>query len=235
MKAIGKPRDKKPPARLAEAAYASIKAELFDFTMMPGERVSENDIAQRLGMSRTPVREALYRLGQEGFIQVASKSGWTVRTFDFAYFDNLYDLRVVIETAAVWRLCERVPMPDLADLRATWLVSPEMRLADGALVARLDEDFHATLARECGNAELARVHSDITERIRVIRRLDFMYPERIRSTYAEHAQILRAVLRRKSDQATLLLKAHIEESKAEVRKISLHKLFEAKAGAAAVK
>ena len=55
-----------------------------------------------------------------------------------------------------------------------------------------------------------------------------MYPDRIRDTYAEHAQILRGILRRKSDQATLLLKAHIEESKVEVRKISLHKLFEAK-------
>ena len=73
------------------------------------------------------------------------------------------------------------------------------------------------------------MHADITERIRVIRRLDFMYPERIRSTYTEHTQILRAVLRRKTDQAILLLKAHIEESKVEVRKISLHKLIEAKA------
>jgi len=228
MKAAGKPKEKKPAPRLAESAYSRIKAELFDFAMMPGERVSENDIAQRLGMSRTPVREALYRLGQEGYIQVTSKSGWTVRTFDFAYFDNLYDLRVVIETAAVRRLCERVPMPDLAELRAAWLVSPEARLTDGAQVSLLDEEFHGNLARECGNAELARVHTDITERIRVIRRLDFMYPERIRSTYAEHAQILRGILRRKSDQATLLLKAHIEESKVEVRKISLHKLFEAK-------
>lgn len=186
----------------------------------------------QVGMSRTPVREALYRLGQEGFIQVASKSGWTVRTFDFAYFDNIYDLRVVIETAAVRRLCERVPMPDLEELRAVWLVQPEARLADGVQVSRLDEQFHATLARECGNRELARVHADITERIRVIRRLDFMYPERIRSTYTEHAQILRAILRRKADQATLLLKAHIEESKTEVRKISLHKLFEARAAGA---
>ena len=122
-----------------------------------------------------------------------------------------------------------VPMPDLDELREAWLVSPELRRTDGAVLARLDERFHSLLARAGGNAELARVHADITERIRVIRRLDFMYPERIRSTYAEHAQILRAVLRRKADQATLLLKAHIEESKAEVRKISLHKLFEAKA------
>ncbi|MFM9967771.1 MAG: GntR family transcriptional regulator [Burkholderiales bacterium] len=231
MKVGGKPKETKAPARLAESAYTKIKSELFDFTLMPGERVSENDIAQRLGMSRTPIREALYRLAQEGFIQVASKSGWTVRGVDFAYFDNLYDLRVVIELAAVRRLCERVPMPDLEELRAIWLVPPDARLTDGAQVSRLDEEFHATLARQCGNTELARVHADITERIRVIRRLDFMYPERIRSTYAEHAQILRAILRRKTDQAEMLLKAHIEESRLEVRKISLHKLFEAKGGA----
>ena len=228
MRAVRKETGKPAPVRLAETVYASIKAELFEFRLMPGERFSENDMAQRLGVSRTPIREALYRLGQEGFIQVASKSGWTVRPFDFEYFDNLYDLRVVIEIAAVRRLCERVPMPELDDLREAWLVAPESRLVDGAAVSRRDEQFHAVLARAGGNAELARVHGDITERIRVIRRLDFMYPERIRSTYAEHAQILRAVLRRKADQATLLLKAHIEESKAEVRKISLHKLFEAK-------
>ncbi len=223
------PAKEKQPARLAESAYAKIKSDLFDFSLMPGERFSENDIAERLGVSRTPVREALNRLGQEGFIQVASKSGWTVRPFDFLYFDNLYDLRVVIETAAVRRLCERVPMPALDHLRYAWLVLPEARTAEGTSVSLLDEKFHTALAVAAGNAELARVHADITERIRVIRRLDFMYPERIRSTYTEHAQILRAVLRRKTDQATLLLKVHIEESKVEVRKISLHKLIEAKA------
>jgi DNA-binding GntR family transcriptional regulator len=57
-----------------------------------------------------------------------------------------------------------------------------------------------------------------------------MYAERIRTTYSEHAQILRAILRRKADQATMLLRVHIETSKAEVKKISLHKLFEMKAG-----
>jgi DNA-binding GntR family transcriptional regulator len=121
-------------------------------------------------------------------------------------------------------------MPPLEDLRETWLVVPEARLTDGAAVSALDEQFHSALVQAAGNAEMKRVHADITERIRVVRRLDFMYPDRIRTTYAEHAQILRSVLRRKTEQATLLLKAHIETSKAEVRKISLHKLFEAKTG-----
>jgi DNA-binding GntR family transcriptional regulator len=226
----GQTRAPAMPSRLAETVYAQIKSDIFDFRLMPGQRFSENELAGRLGVSRTPVREALYRLGQEGLIKVESKSGWTVRSLDFKYIEDLYDLRVVLETAAVHRLCERVPMPQLGDLRESWLVAAESRIAEGATVSALDEQFHSALVLAAGNAEMGRVHGDITERIRVIRRLDFMYAERIATTYSEHAQILRAILRRKTDQAAMLLRAHIETSKAEVRKISLHKLFEMRTG-----
>ncbi|MBL8303899.1 MAG: FCD domain-containing protein, partial [Ideonella sp.] len=96
-------------------------------------------------------------------------------------------------------------------------------------VGTLDEQFHATLVHAAGNSEIARVHWDVTERIRIIRRLDFTRADRIDATYAEHAKILRAVLQRKPDQAQLLLKAHVEQSKTEVRKITLHTLHEARA------
>ena len=82
--------------------------------------------------------------------------------------------------------------------------------------------------RSAGNDETARVHWDVTERIRIIRRLDFTRPARIEATYAEHAKILRAIIQRKADQAQLLLKTHIEQSKAEARKITLHMLHEAR-------
>lgn len=82
-----------------------------------------------------------------------------------------------------------------------------------------------------GNREMARIHHEVTERIRIIRRLDFTQERRVDATYREHAQILRAVLQRKVDHAQLLLKAHIEHSKAEVRKITLHMLLEARTGA----
>ncbi len=82
--------------------------------------------------------------------------------------------------------------------------------------------------RAAGNAEMARVHWDVTERIRIIRRLDFTRADRIDATYAEHAKVLRAVLQRKPDQAQLLLKAHIEQSKLEVRHITLDMLHRAR-------
>jgi DNA-binding GntR family transcriptional regulator len=95
-------------------------------------------------------------------------------------------------------------------------------------VGELDEVFHATLVSATGNAELARVHQDVTERIRIVRRLDFTRPDRVEATYAEHAKVLRAVIQRQADPARLMLKSHIEQSKAEVRKITLHTLHEAR-------
>jgi DNA-binding GntR family transcriptional regulator len=122
--------------------------------------------------------------------------------------------------------------PALEELKALWMVGPGERIGDGRGVAALDEQFHATLVAATGNDEMARIHHDLTERIRIIRRLDFTKDWRIEATYQEHAKILRAVLLRKVDQAQLLIRTHIEESKAEVRKITLHMLHEARGSVA---
>lgn len=210
--------------KLAGSVYEKLKTDIFEFRMLPGARFSENEIARRARVSRTPVREALFRLEREGYLEVHAKSGWSVRPLDFALLDHLYDLRVVLECAAVDKLCSGEPRPTLAGLKKIWLVPPRARLADGARVARLDEEFHSALVAATGNPELARVHQSITERIRIVRRLDFTHPERIVYTYMEHGQILRAILGRRPARAAQLLRAHIEVSKAEVRKISLHRL-----------
>jgi DNA-binding GntR family transcriptional regulator len=210
--------------KLAAAVYRKLKADIFDFRLPPGARFSENEVAKRARVSRTPVREALFRLEREGYLEVRSKSGWSVRPLDFPQLDQLYDLRVVLEHAAVRKLCAGNPRAALAGLEKIWLVAPRKRLSDGARVARLDEEFHAQLVAAAGNPELARVHQGITERIRIVRRLDFTHPERVIYTYLEHGQILRAIFARKTARALALLQAHIGASKSEVRKISLHRL-----------
>ncbi len=232
MKAVAAPRPGQAPARanLADQVYAELKAQMHDFRLVPGDRFSEAELGARLGVSRTPVREALFRLRNEGLLDVGSKSGWFVRAIDFDKLEQLYDLRVVLETASVVRLCTRAePSPELDLLKADWLVPASERLADGREVGALDEQFHATLVRAAGNEEIARVHWDVTERIRIIRRLDFTRADRIEATYVEHAKILRSVIQRKPDQAQMLLRSHIEQSKAEVRKITLATLHEVRA------
>ncbi len=221
------------PAKLADGAYARLKQDIFDFRLVPGDRFSEAEVAEKLGISRTPVREALFRLQREGYLDVTARSGWIVRPFDFEQFEHLYDLRMVLETTAVMRLCRRQDdaasnqASALAALAAIWLVERADRIDDGRRVAEHDEVFHMELVRAAGNPELARVHREVTERIRIIRRLDFTQPKRVETTYDEHARILEAIVAHDADEATRLLRLHIEDSKAEVRKITLHSLHAA--------
>ena len=107
---------------------------------------------------------------------------------------------------------------------AIWLVPAAQRSADTVQVAQWDEEFHCALVAAAGNAEMARVHRDVTDRIRIIRRLDFTKQPRIDATYEEHAKILKAIRANRGDQAAMLLRAHIETSQAEVRKITLHQV-----------
>ncbi|MBK8065545.1 MAG: GntR family transcriptional regulator [Betaproteobacteria bacterium] len=209
---------------LSEAVYERVKADIFDFRLLPGTRFSENEIAERAQVSRTPVREALQRLEREGFLSVHAKSGWSVRLLDFERFEHLYDVRVIVETAAVKKLCSGEPGPALLELKRVWSVPPRQRIDDWSVVSGLDEAFHATLVAATGNPELSRIHADIQERIRIVRRLDFTSGARVHCTYDEHAAIVKAILSRKAQQANMLLRSHIETSKLEVRKISLHRL-----------
>lgn len=213
---------------LAESAYAQIKASMFNFELLPGDRFSESEVADRLKMSRTPVRDALYRLEREGYLQVHVRVGWSVRPYDFSRFEDFYDLRRVLEEAAVVRLCELGERPGLDALGEIWLVPESERITDLKRIAALDESFHAALVSSAGNAEIARCHQEVTERIRIIRQLDFTQTHRIHATYEEHGRILNAVIRRRADEANRLLRSHIETSKAEVRKITIHRLFTAR-------
>jgi DNA-binding GntR family transcriptional regulator len=217
------------PESLAGRIYARLKAEIGEFRLLPGDRFSEGDVAERMAASRTPVRQALHRLEREGYLEVRFRSGWQVKAFDFGHFEELYELRIVLELEAVRRLCTRPidAQPEaLQRLGRTWMVQP--RLDDGPEVSRLDEEFHCQLLEAAGNREMARIHREVSEKIRIIRRLDFTQGPRIDATYAEHAAILQAIVERKCEEAQQLLRTHIETSKAEVRKITLHMLHSAR-------
>lgn len=223
-------RSKDRPDNMAERIYQQLKNDIFEFRLLPGDRFSETDVAERVEASRTPVRQALYRLEREGYLEVYFRSGWQVRPFDFNYFEELYDVRIVLETAALARLAHAdiEANPVLEALRRLWLVPVGERLADTQQVSALDERFHCALVEATGNSEMARMHFEITEKIRIIRRLDFTQAPRIHATYEEHGQILTAIFQRRTEQAQQLLKSHIEISKKEVRKITIHMLHVAR-------
>lgn len=218
------------PGNLVERIYQALKDDIFEFRLLPGDRFSEGDLAARMAVSRTPVRQALHRLEREGYLKVHFRSGWQVLPFDFERFEDLYDLRIVLELAAVQRLCELGnELPQVLDrLCRTWLIDKSQWLDDSRRVSSLDEAFHCELVAAAGNREMARTHREVSEKIRIVRRLDFTQQPRISATYQEHAGILDAILQRRSDEAAQLLRAHIEISKTEVRKITLQRLHSAR-------
>ena len=231
---LHKPHKPAKPAKpaesltLADQAHGRLKQMVFDFVLMPGDRCSESELAQRLAISRTPLRQALQRLEREGFLQVIPKVGWQVAPLDFDVFDELYDLRILLECHAARQLAAAAERPALPALAAFWQVPVAERQADGAEVGQQDEVFHLQLVQASGNREMARVHREVTDRIRIVRRLDFTKPARVEATYDEHGAILQAITRRRGDEAQRLLRAHVEQSKLEVRHITLDMLYRAR-------
>src|ERR1700749_528945 len=126
---------RQPANQLAEQVYLIIKDEMSDFRLLPGDRVTETRLAEPYPVSRKPVRDPLYRLKREGYVDVAFRSGWTISPFDFARFDEFYDLRIILECAAVERLCqtdsgEADVRVALDELREIWLAPPAGRETD---------------------------------------------------------------------------------------------------------
>jgi DNA-binding GntR family transcriptional regulator len=220
---------------LAQQTYARIKHDIFEFRMAPGQRYAEQELATRLGVSRTPLRFALHVLAREGYlVRLEGHACWQVKPFELGYYDDLYDFRTQLELIAVRRLCALDPPPDLGALCAFWLAPKGRRSNDGAEVSRQDETLHSALVALAGNAEMQRTHANLTERIRIIRRLDFIAPDRIEAAFDEHAGILRALLARRANDAARLIQAHIDGSRVEISRITLRRLEQAAARGAAV-
>jgi len=205
--------------------YQRIREDISAFRMPPGQRYSEHELAAALGVSRTPLRFALHILAREGYlVRREGHSSWQVQPLDLDYYADLYDFRTDIEAIAVHRLCREEPGAALAALAAYWF-SPDSRATqDYAAVAEADEHFHRALVEQAGNREMLRSFSDLTDRIRVIRRLDFAAADRIHATFDEHAAILAQLIARNAAGAEALIRAHIGNSRQAIRQITLHHL-----------
>jgi DNA-binding GntR family transcriptional regulator len=222
-------RDTLPATRakqhLVNEVYDRLKENLFEFRMLPGQRYSEQQLANLFGVSRTPLRLALHLLAHEGYLlRLEGHSSWQVQPMDLAHYDELYDFRTCIELIALRRLCEMKSAPDIGALEVFWEDRKNCDPTNGKAVAEADEVFHQTMVDLAGNNEMARTFAQLTERIRIIRRLDFTDAERIAAAFDEHTAILRTLRDRNGERAETLIKEHINMSRCAIRQITLHRL-----------
>ncbi len=187
-------------ARLRDMAIA--------YELKPGERLSEIGLAARLGVSRTPVREALARLVTDGFLEPASR-GYARRPLDVQETLDLYEARLAVERECLRLALQRATADQLTEAQAflagSRSVAPDTPVRE--LVA-LDEAFHLRIADMARNAELRRMLANLNERIRFVRWLDMEAVGRD-STQREHQALLDALQRSDGAAAQHCLDDHI--------------------------
>lgn len=211
-----KPPEKKRAGRtgrssvnLVETVYGKLKAMAITYQFQPGERLTELDLAARLQVSRTPVREALNRLVSEGLLAFSPKRGFQSRPLDAKEVFDLYEVRVSLEVTAVQLAAERASDEDLADLAKFGERSRAASLKTSVVqLVMLDEEFHERIAQLSRNNELLKFLQNINMRIRFCRWID-MEGGRRSKTQTEHALITEALQERDAARCKEVMSNHI--------------------------
>lgn len=206
--------DVHPEVLRSEQAYAELKRRLLAGDFRLGSRLKETRLAAALGVSRTPIREAMLRLHAEGLVTRNTDGGYVPVVPDVALVRWLYEVRAGLELMAIRRGDHDVDaIRSLAD-EWTAMAADEPEPAPSFVL--VDESFHVALADAAGNPVLTDQLRQINERIRTVRMVDFLTPDRITSTIAEHVGIAAAVATGKVDEAERLFLAHLDVSQAVV-------------------
>lgn len=204
------PEEVRRPADSSERVYHEIRKLLMEFSLHPESRVNEMQLAQSMGVSRTPIREALNRLASEGFVTLRPNRGFFVRSLSTDGILDLYELRQIIEGAAFRLMCERASDEQLGELRDFW----QMVVGDYASrppdeILELDEKLHMMIAERSGNPELANQLRSINARIRFIRRIQIEHASHTKSQIDAHTAFIEAAIRRDADAGVVYLQSHI--------------------------
>lgn len=207
------------------------------FEFKPDARINESELAEQLGASRTPIREALNRLVAEGFLTFQPGRGFFCRSLSPKRILDLYETRIAVECEAVRLTIERASDTDIADL-AMHLDDNEPEYStctDPVRLLAMDEEFHMRLARLSANDELVRILENVNGRVRYVRLInlanlvagsDMTAGQDARLTM--HRTILNSVVSRDTDSAVAAMRSHItrrREEATEATRIAYSQLY----------
>jgi DNA-binding GntR family transcriptional regulator len=203
---------------LSARVYNQIKNLILCNEIMPGQKLHHQQLSERLGVSRTPIREALTRLVQEGYVSFLPNRGFTCKEIRMQEAEELYELREALEAFAVEKAIETVTDAALRQLRDKMNAygrDVQNRFTRERLV--YDQDVHLEIAQLTGNETLKNTLSHVFERIVLKRRTDGLYdPARGIAAHQEHLRLLEAMERRDAAQAVAILRSHVQAGKKNV-------------------
>lgn len=202
----------------ADRTYREIRDLAMMYKLRPGETLNEGRLAERLQVSRTPLREALNRLASEGFFTFDMHRGFRCRPFEAKEVFDLYELRCELEVFAVTLAVERATDDDISVLEKYCLTEgAKSHSLDMMTQLDIDETFHHRLSVMSGNQEIVRTLDNITARIRFARWVDM--EGRLQQTECEHLNIVTAVRARDAQKCQRLVSDHISRRTDQIREV----------------
>ena len=224
---------------LSDLAYKHLSDKLLNGQLTPGQKISEPALAKQLGISRTPVREAIQRLQNEGLLQQVPSSGTYVAQTNRVPLIETYEIRLALETMAVRKVAERIRPRDLAKLKKccdqmksiiNTMQKKKIDGIEGDLLVKFlsaDMDFHLTIMKLAGNRTALKLITDAHMRNRIFGYLcRYRDLDHARQTLSVHSNIVKAVTEHDADAAYKLLYDHIELSMTEAIEVLDEKYYE---------
>ncbi|WP_158282003.1 MULTISPECIES: GntR family transcriptional regulator [unclassified Azospirillum] len=202
------------PKSLTTLVVEEIRSRIVEGDLQLGETISENALAQDLGISKTPVRDAMQQLRAEGLVDILPSRGTVVFSMSADDVEQLGTYRELLETAAV-RLCmEREPSilaKGLAEVVGR--MHPAIADDDLKVYRHLDADFHQCIFESSGNQYLLEAYMRVSVRIQALRTRLSLDPKHIRDSYNEHIQMLDMVRGGRTDDLVALMSFHVSNTK----------------------
>ena len=194
-----------------ETTYERLCEEIRSGKLPPGSRLRETEIAERLAVSRTPVREAIRRLEADGLVDHLPRSGAVVRKLEYPELMELYEMRTVLEGTAA-RLAARAASP--VELEELVAINDEMRAAAGRpeVVIGLNRQFHKLLLDAARNRFLLRAMATVENTLLILGSSSMAKPDRAREAVDEHREVLDARRARDGAGAEAAMRRHMERA-----------------------
>ena len=192
-----------------------VRTAILDGRLAPGQRLKEEELARELGISRTPVREALLMLQAEGLVDAVPNRGATVRRHEADDLDDLYQLRALLEGHAARRAAPKISEDGIAVLRESCDRFDSLHGDADDLKDLVKENllFHNTILEAAGSARLTQMVRKVIELPLVYRSYIWYSPDQKRISGHYHRQITHALAGRDPDRAELIMREHVYEAR----------------------
>ncbi|MDH7478830.1 MAG: GntR family transcriptional regulator [Syntrophomonadaceae bacterium] len=198
---------------LREIVFETLREAIIGGVLKPGERLMEVQLAEEMGVSRTPVREAIRKLELEGFVVMVARKGAYVAGISLKDVTDVFEIRAALEGLAAYLAAGRATEEELEEMERVLVAkSASLEASDLSSLVEKDTQFHELLYRASRNQRLIQILSNLREQINRFRAVSLASPGRGKEALEEHKKILEAVAARDAELAQRLGQEHIENA-----------------------